>query len=40
MIRTLQDRGVHLGIDVYMECTVTRLLKDGDRDCRRFRLLA
>ncbi len=31
MIRTLQDRGVHLGIDVYMECTVTRLLKDGDR---------
>ena len=31
MIRTLQDRGVHQGIDVYMECTVTRLLKDGDR---------
>jgi len=31
MIRTLQDRGVHLGIDVYMECTITRLLKDGDR---------
>ncbi|RSL15384.1 succinate dehydrogenase subunit A [Edaphobacter aggregans] len=31
MIRTLQDRGVHLGIDVYMECTVTQLLKDGDR---------
>ena len=31
MIRTLQDRGVHLGIDVYMECTVSRLLKDGDR---------
>ncbi|MGH9898850.1 MAG: FAD-binding protein, partial [Pyrinomonadaceae bacterium] len=31
MIRTLQDRGVHLGIDVYMECSVTRLLKDGDR---------
>ena len=31
MIRTLQDRGVHLGIDVYMECAVTRLLKDGDR---------
>jgi succinate dehydrogenase / fumarate reductase, flavoprotein subunit len=30
MIRTLQDRGVQLGIDVYMECTVTRLLKDGD----------
>ncbi|QEE28427.1 FAD-binding protein [Terriglobus albidus] len=31
MIRTLQDRGVHMGIDVYMECTVTRLLKDGGR---------
>jgi len=31
MIRTLQDRGVHLGIDVYMECTITRLLKDGNR---------
>src|SRR5262245_27664248 len=31
MIRTLQDRGVHQGIDVYMECTITRLFKDGDR---------
>ena len=31
MIRTLQDRGVTLGVDVYMECAVTRLLKDGDR---------
>ena len=31
MIRTLQDRGVHMGFDVFMECTVTRLLKDGDR---------
>jgi succinate dehydrogenase / fumarate reductase, flavoprotein subunit len=31
MIRTLQDRGVQLGVDVFMECTVTRLLKDGDR---------
>ena len=31
LIRTLQDRGVSMGIDVYMECTVTRLLKDGDR---------
>ena len=31
MIRTLQDRGVHLGIDVYMECAVTRLLNDGER---------
>jgi succinate dehydrogenase / fumarate reductase flavoprotein subunit len=33
MIRTLQDRGVHLGIDVYMECAITRLLKDGERVC-------
>src|SRR5277367_4515933 len=31
MIRTLQDRGVQQGIDVYMECTIIRLLKDGDR---------
>jgi succinate dehydrogenase / fumarate reductase flavoprotein subunit len=31
MIRTLQYHGIHQGIDVYMECTITRLLKDGDR---------
>ena len=31
MIRTLQDKAVHLGIEVYMECTVTKLLKDGDK---------
>src|SRR5437588_10658616 len=31
LIRTLQDHGIHQGIDVYMECTVLRLLKDGDR---------
>ncbi len=31
MIRTLQDHGVHQGMDVFMECTVTRLLLDGDR---------
>ena len=31
MIRTLQDRGVEMGFDVFMECTITRLLKDGDR---------
>jgi len=31
MIRTLQDRGVQQGIDVYMECAVTRLLTDGRR---------
>src|SRR6187431_2545001 len=26
MIRTLQDRAVAVGIDVYMECTITRLI--------------
>jgi succinate dehydrogenase / fumarate reductase, flavoprotein subunit len=31
MIRTLQDHGIHQGIDVHMECTVLTLLKDGDR---------
>src|SRR5471032_754855 len=31
MIRTLQDHGIHLGLDVFMEYTVTTLLKDGDR---------
>src|SRR5216110_1490646 len=31
MIRTLQDHGIHRGIDVHMECTVITLLKDGDR---------
>lgn len=31
MIRTLQDHGIHMGIDVHMECTVTKLLTDGDR---------
>ena len=29
MIRTLQQRAVALGIDVFMECTVTELFKDG-----------
>jgi succinate dehydrogenase / fumarate reductase flavoprotein subunit len=31
MIRTLQDHGVHQGIDVHMEHTVLSLLKSGDR---------
>ena len=31
MIRTLQDHGIHQGIDVHMEVTVVHLLKDGDR---------
>ncbi|MBM3735519.1 MAG: fumarate reductase/succinate dehydrogenase flavoprotein subunit [Acidobacteria bacterium] len=31
MIRTLQDHGVHQGIDFQMEITIVTLLKDGDR---------
>src|SRR5262247_2406519 len=31
MIRTLQDKGVHSGIEVYMELTIFRLLKDGNK---------
>ena len=31
IIRTLQDHGIHQGIEVYMECTGLDLLKDGDR---------
>jgi succinate dehydrogenase / fumarate reductase flavoprotein subunit len=31
MIRTLQDHGIHEGLDVHMECTVLTLLRDGDR---------
>src|SRR5438477_8344538 len=31
MIRTLQDHGIHQGLDVHMECTIVTLLKDGDR---------
>jgi succinate dehydrogenase / fumarate reductase flavoprotein subunit len=48
MIRTLQDKSIHQGIDVHMECTVLRLFADGgrlagalayDRERGRFRLL-
>ncbi len=31
IIRTLQDRGIHQGIEVYMECTGLDLLKDKDK---------
>ncbi len=31
MIRTLQDHGIHRGLDVHMEMTVVSLLADGDR---------
>jgi len=30
MIRTLQDRAVAAGIEVYMECTITRLITSAD----------
>ncbi len=31
LIRTLQDHGVHSGIDAHMECTALQLLTDGGR---------
>ncbi|HKV43893.1 MAG TPA: FAD-binding protein [bacterium] len=31
LIRTLQDKAVHGGIKVYMEITITRLLRDAER---------
>lgn len=31
LIRTLQDHGVHQGIDFHMECTAIQLLKEGGR---------
>src|SRR6516164_7068071 len=31
MIRTLQDHGIHQGIEVHMEHTIVTLLRDGDR---------
>jgi succinate dehydrogenase / fumarate reductase flavoprotein subunit len=31
MIRTLQDHGIHTGMEVHMECTVLRLLLDEGR---------
>jgi succinate dehydrogenase / fumarate reductase, flavoprotein subunit len=31
LIRTLQDHGIHQGLDVHMEVTIVTLLKDGDR---------
>jgi succinate dehydrogenase / fumarate reductase flavoprotein subunit len=47
MIRTLQDHGIHAGMDIYMEMTVTDLLTSGgrvvgclgyDRERGRFRI--
>ena len=31
MIRTLQDHGIHQGVDIYMETSIVALLKDGER---------
>ncbi|HEY0608847.1 MAG TPA: FAD-binding protein, partial [Chitinophaga sp.] len=31
MIRTLQDHGIHTGMEVHMECTIITLLKEGER---------
>src|SRR5438552_14699116 len=36
MIRTLQDHGIHQGIEVHMEHTIVTLLKDGDRTVGAF----
>ncbi len=36
LIRTLQDKAVHSGLSIYMECTLTRLLKEGDQVCGAF----
>ncbi|NJD27761.1 MAG: FAD-binding protein, partial [Chloroflexi bacterium] len=36
MIRTLQDRAVAVGIDVFMECTITRLIKGAHGVCGAF----
>src|SRR6202789_1141268 len=49
MIRTLQDHGIHLGMDVHMEHTILELLTDGgrvvgafgyDRERGRFKLFS
>src|ERR1700749_1980830 len=36
MIRTLQDHGIHLGLDVFMAHTVVTLLKDASRTAGAF----
>ncbi|MBV6458357.1 MAG: Succinate dehydrogenase flavoprotein subunit [Fimbriimonadaceae bacterium] len=36
MIRTLQDHGIHQGIDFHMECTVTSLLVSNGAVCGAF----
>ncbi|HUY71613.1 MAG TPA: FAD-binding protein [Gaiellaceae bacterium] len=36
LLRTLQDRCVHQEVDVFMECTITHLLRDDGRVCGAF----
>jgi succinate dehydrogenase / fumarate reductase flavoprotein subunit len=36
LIRTLQDKVVHEAVDVFMEVTITHLLRDGGRVCGAF----
>jgi succinate dehydrogenase flavoprotein subunit len=36
LLRTLQDKAVHQDVEVFMECTITRLITDGDRVCGAF----
>ncbi|HEY4348200.1 MAG TPA: FAD-binding protein, partial [Gaiellaceae bacterium] len=36
LMRTLQDKAIHQDVDVFMEYTITELLKDGDRVCGAF----
>ncbi|MBS1724325.1 MAG: fumarate reductase/succinate dehydrogenase flavoprotein subunit [Armatimonadetes bacterium] len=36
MIRTLQDHGIHQGIEFHMECTVVKLLVNDGRVCGAF----
>ena len=36
LIRTLQNHGIHQGLDIYMECCIVELLKEGDRVCGAF----
>ena len=36
LIRTLQNHGIHQGLDIYMECCIVELLKEGDQVCGAF----
>ncbi len=36
MLRTLQDHGIHQGVDVHMEITIVSLIREGDRVAAAF----